>query len=302
MMESGYKPTGWLGLILGVSPQAIRCCCCLWYPDRDHILRDCLCVLTQTRVYFNFHPAAVETDGAFIQQVDAVARELGGRGHPNTASGDRVSEGVPPGMVSLEPSPAPAPAPAPPQTPAPAVSAVVNRSGFTPSMQLSSPAPAIVQQRSTTDDASLVAVLLEREERMHAKADQMREEMEAKAEQLRQEAKAEKAELRQEMQQQMEAMREEMKPAEAIPEQRLAALQARLEALHAAKLLGDDELYALEDMVADFVEFEASLVGVVTLDAMSGNQNASKLLKLVALSERLAADGAFARQARRKYV
>ena len=55
-----------------------------------------------------------------------------------------------------------------------------------------------------------------------------------------------------------------MKPAEAIPEQRLAALQARLEALHAAKLLGDDELYALEDMVADFVEFEASLVGVVT--------------------------------------
>eukprot|EP01046_Picozoa_sp_COSAG06_P052451 COSAG06_NODE_8809_length_2066_cov_1.387900_1_plen_260_part_00 len=259
-------------------------------------------MLTQTRVYFNFHPAAVETDGAFIQQVDAVARELGGRGHPNTASGGRVSEGVPPGMVSLEPSPAPAPAPAPPQTPAPAASAVVNRSGFTPSMQLSSPAPAIVQQRSTTDDASLVAVLLEREERMHAKADQMREEMEAKAEQLRQEAKAEKAELRQEMQQQMEAMREEMKPAEAIPEQRLAALQARLEALHAAKLLGDDELYALEDMVADFVEFEASLLGVVTLDAMSGNQNASKLLKLVALSERLAADGAFARQARRKYL
>jgi hypothetical protein len=54
--------------------------------------------------------------------------------------------------------------------------------------------------------------------------------------------------------------------------QRLAALQAWLGALHVAKLLGDDELYALEDMVADFVEFEASLVGVVTLDAMSGRR------------------------------
>ena len=64
----------------------------------------------------------------------------------------------------------------------------------------------------------------------------------------------------------------------------------------------DDELHTLEDMVADFIEFEASLVGVATLDAMSADENAGKLRKLIALSEHLAADAAFARQARRKYV
>ena len=163
-------------------------------------------------------------------------------------------------------------------------------------MQLSSPqTPAVIQQRRTTDDASLVSVLLEREERMQAKADMMREEMEAKA-----------AMLQQEMQAQMEAkvkeIEQKLTPTEAISEQRLAALQVRIEALHANKLLSDDELYALEDMVADFVEFEASLVGVVVLDGMRRNENATKLLTLISLSERITADSAFARQARRKYV
>ena len=45
------------------------------------------------------------------------------------------------------------------------------------------------------------------------------------------------------------------------------------------------------------------IVGVlVTLETTFTNENASKLLKLVGLSEGIAADGAFARQARRKYV
>eukprot|EP01050_Picozoa_sp_SAG11_P016782 SAG11_NODE_2332_length_3506_cov_2.301732_1_plen_283_part_00 len=278
MMERGYRPTGWLGLLLG------------------------------TRLYFNFHPAAVETDAAFSKQMDAVERELGGRGHPEASSGGRVSEGVPPGVASswsLEPSPSPAPAPAP----APAASTVVEHSGFSPSMQLSSPAPVVVQQRSTTEDASLVVLLLEREERMRQEAKAERVEQEAKVEKLRQEteakAAAEKAELRQEMQQQMEKMREEIEekltPAEAISEQRLASLQARLEALHAAKLLGDDELYALEDMMADYLELKATM-GIVTGEMVNTSASTSKLLKVVGLSEGVAADGAFARQVRRKYV
>ena len=55
-------------------------------------------------------------------------------------------------------------------------------------------------------------------------------------------------------------------------------------------------------MVADFVEFESSMGVVITNELVNANENASKLLALVALSERLAADGTFARQARRKYV
>jgi hypothetical protein len=40
-----------------------------------------------------------------------------------------------------------------------------------------------------------------------------------------------------------------------------------VEALHAAKLLGDDELYAFEDVVADYLELRSSM-GVVTLEAI----------------------------------
>jgi uncharacterized protein YqiB (DUF1249 family) len=121
---------------------------------------------------------------------------------------------------------------------------------------------------------------------------------------LRQEAKAEMAEMEARMEANMKKMRDDLtpaQPAEAISAQQVTALQARLEALHATKLLGDDELYALEDMVADFVEYESSL-GVVILDSIFANENASKLHKLVALSERIVVDGAFARQVRRKYV
>lgn len=259
MMEDGYKPTGWLGLLIG------------------------------SRLYFNFHPAAVETDAAFLQQINAVVHELGERGKPKSSS--CVSEGVPHGSrSSLEP-------PALAQTPirAPAPVAAIDSNGFTPSMQSSQ--SLVAMQPSTTDVSTLVEVMLEQQRlaREHEET-------------LRQEANAEKAEMElkvETLRQQMEALREEMKFSAmkpAIAQHRLAALQARIEALHTAKLLGEDETCALEDMIADFIEFKASLVGVVTLDTMSGNENAVKLLKLVMLSEHIAADAAFARQARRKYV
>ena len=164
-------------------------------------------------------------------------------------------------------------------------------SGFTSSMQLAS-SSSMTPQRSVADDASLVQAMLEQHRLMLEREDKLRQEMESKIEKMQERADANLAK-----------MCEEMKPAEAISEQRIAALQARLEALHAAKLLGDDELYALEDMVADYVEHKASMGGVVvTFEMLNGNENASKLLKLAALSESIAADGAFARQARRKYV
>ena len=152
-------------------------------------------------------------------------------------------------------------------------------------MQLAPPSLAM-QQRSATDDAPLVALLLARE-------DKMREDLEAKME-----AKTEK------MEQQLEKMREEMKPAapaEVVSKSQIAALQARIEALHGAKLLGDDELYALEDAVADYLELKPS-IGIATLETVNASEVASKLLKLISMSEGIATDSAFARQARRKYA
>ena len=55
MMEHGYRPTGWLGLILGTS------------------------------VWYRFDPEAVQTDEAFALQMDAAVREIGDRGKPRLA-------------------------------------------------------------------------------------------------------------------------------------------------------------------------------------------------------------------------
>ena len=66
----------------------------------------------------------------------------------------------------------------------------------------------------------------------------------------------------------------------------LIALQSRLEALHAEKLLGDEELYAVEDIIAE--EDDAT--------------EDERVTALITLSSKMAADGAFARQLRRKYA
>jgi hypothetical protein len=135
MMEKGYKPTGWLGLIIG------------------------------TRLYFDFHSAAVETDAAFMQQIDLVVRDLGERGKPKARSASRMSEGAPPGVLSRSLEPAPALAPAPARAPVPPASALaIDHSGFTPSMQLAEPA-SVLQQRGVVD-ASVVAVVLEQQRLM----------------------------------------------------------------------------------------------------------------------------------------
>jgi hypothetical protein len=217
-----------------------------------------------------------------------------------------VLEGVPPGVASrsMEPAPASAPAPAPAPAPASApasasaparalvASSTPDRSEFTPSMQLP---PPVTTQRSTDDAASVVQVLLEQQRLMHAREEKIQAKMEAKA-------KMEMDELRQEMEAKVKEIEEKLAPVEAISEEQVTALQARLEAVHAAKLLSDDELYSLEDMVVDYVELEALMGGVITLEMMNANENARKLLGLVAVSEAAAADGMFARQARRKYV
>ena len=67
-------------------------------------------------------------------------------------------------------------------------------------------------------------------------------------------------------------------------QRQLPALQARLEALHTAKLLQDEELYVIEDAIADSEDMEEG--GCVP--------------KLIALSAKMPSDRAFARQLRRR--
>ena len=101
-------------------------------------------------------------------------------------------------------------------------------------------------------------------------------------------------------------IREELQPPEAISSEQLAALQGRLETLHEAKLLSEEELFALEDLCADATELQLT-VGAVTKEMIFSApgpafEAATKVHKLVGLSEQFAGDAAFARQAKRKFV
>jgi hypothetical protein len=293
MMERHYKPTGWLGLLLG------------------------------TRLYFSFDDDAVATHEAFMQQIDLVERELGERGKVEATAAAAAAaaaavrlapEGVPPPTLrSMEPTPEPAPAPAPVPAPRPRAAASSSATmtlstperttSFTPSMrqqqpqqqQISAASPtmqAITHQCGVADGSLLVETLQAQVKAHQAEASELRLEMER--------LRAEAAEAK------LQALELRLTPTAAISEQRLAALQARLEALHKADLLGDDQLYMLEDVVADFVEFESAMGGAaVTLEAVHANENARnllKLVKLVGLSERIASDDAFSRQVKRKCV
>ena len=112
--------------------------------------------------------------------------------------------------------------------------------------------------------------------------------------------------FREEMELKLEQLRKELAPTEAITAEQLAAFQARLEALHTAQLLSDDELYALEDLIGDFCDLRESVAPqALTLEmarATPGDSFAvvGKLRKLAAAAETFTADAALARQLRRR--
>ena len=145
-------------------------------------------------------------------------------------------------------------------------------------------------QNDSLSSAAVVELLLERDEKLREEAKAEKAELEAKMEARQVELEAQKAEL--------EA---KLSPKEAISAERLTALEARLEALHAARLLTDEELFSLEDCLADFFDLKAAY-SVVTAEAVAASRGAAKLLKLLVLSEGLAKDATFARQARRKFM
>ena len=265
MMEANYRPRGWLGLIMG------------------------------TRLYYKFFGKKLQQESAFEGQMDMLVREIGARGKV------QLSEAVPPAAASMTPrgrAPAPAPAPAPEParappralapapapaprltpTPAPAPAATPERS-FTPSVR-SSAAPSA--QLQVADALPLMERLLE-------------------------EARVEKAEMRAEMEKQraeLQKLRGELTPKpphDAVSDEQLAALQARLLAAHGAKLLSDEEFFALEDLCADFAELQPP-AGPVTSETVREVELADKVRRLVCVSEKMAADASFARQARRKFV
>ena len=116
---------------------------------------------------------------------------------------------------------------------------------------------------------------------------------------------AEKAEMRAELAEQrtqVERLQGQlMAPQEVLSAQQIEAVTARLEALHSAQLLSDDELFRLEDHIADFHEAFAAC-GAVTMQIVNTSPAMGKAHRLVALSEGMPRDSMFSRQLRRKFV
>jgi regulator of protease activity HflC (stomatin/prohibitin superfamily) len=93
-------------------------------------------------------------------------------------------------------------------------------------------------------------------------------------------------------------VREIVSAKSCVSEGQLEMLQTRLDALHEAKLLTDDEVGALEDCVADYIDCCASLNPAAAEIGVA----AEKVKKMVGLSEGMGKDGMLARQLRRKFA
>ena len=124
---------------------------------------------------------------------------------------------------------------------------------------------------------------------MEAKLEAQKKETEGKLDALRKEADDQKKEN--------EKLRAAARPRlaeEVIGEEELAALQSRLQSLHDAKLLTDEELYSLEDAIVDCIE--------VMPTAGASSPEVVKVASMLLVSAKVPGDRVLARQLRRKFV
>ena len=237
-------------------------------------------MLINTRLWYGFYGAAVESGGAaFEAKISELCRELG---PPSVQAGEAAA-------AAHEPAEVAAPAPA-------------------PSLRLPSTTPNLTATGSGgggggggggASFAEMAAFVEQTEARCEAKLEKLQRQH---SEALRQQhAKLSAAVEKTQAQAQ----------AQVLSGAELSALQTRLERLHQATLLTDEELHAVEDLLADCFELQASAPGGSITAAASfylgvGSGGSSggmiaAVLRLVAVSEGLSSDAAFARQLRRKF-
>lgn len=147
-------------------------------------------------------------------------------------------------------------------------------------------------------------MMIDREAQLRADLKAERLELEAKLEQQRQQTDEQRREWEAKVEQQrreIETLRAENLMAarpqlasEMVDEGQLAALQSRLQAMHAAKLLTDEELFSLEDAVVDCVE--------VLPTAGASAPEVEKIVKMLLVVAKVASDNMLARQLRRKFL
>jgi Spy/CpxP family protein refolding chaperone len=256
-----------------------------------------------TRLWYGFFGLEKDDDAALDRQVEAMCRELGDRG---TAGAQQVSESIPPhvqkpALVAASASTpphtqTPTPALAPTSAPAPASTPqLAAKDSATITTSAAATAPQMMQQprscpKSARSDGgggeprgSFVDIIaFMREEREHMR-------------QIMLESEKQQQQQRQEYEREIEQLKERPKPAaEVIDERQLAALQTRLQSLHEAKLLTDEELFALEDLIVDCIE--------VMPTASVFTPTVEKVARMLLVASKVGGDGMLARQLRRKFM
>jgi hypothetical protein len=122
-------------------------------------------------------------------------------------------------------------------------------------------------------------------ERQEAQLEQQRQQLERQ----RLDAESKLEQLRQESAAEVDALK-----AKAARMSKVTSLQVRLEALHDAKLLEDDEISTIEDKIAD---------AIAEAEIENGNDNAwGCVIQMIQLSEGIASTKMFCRQLRRKFM
>jgi exonuclease VII large subunit len=180
------------------------------------------------------------------------------------------------------------------------------------SMQLQpSSAPLVVTTQSQGSGGSFEAMTSFLNEQQDKFVSLLREEretaqhqwhdMETKLDKQRQEIQQVRHDMETKLDEQREEtckqqVREVASAMSCVSDAQLELLQTRLDALHQAKLLSDDEISGLEDCIADYIDCCSSLNPATVEIGVA----AEKVKKMVGLSERVGKDGMFARQLRRK--
>ena len=246
-----------------------------------------------TRLWYAMWSANDDDDAAFERRVNPVLKEIGDRCKVVAAEGRQQLH---------EPTPAPSPAPTLPAARAPALTIAGGAHGSSPRRiqqrehdESKAPAVTVVHQTPSADSSMASGSFAEMAAFFREEREQFREEraqFEAKLEAQRQLWEARLEAQRQELEKVWEAKLEAQRSRRDASEARL--LQARFEALHASKLLSDDELYILENLVVDNLEESERSGG-------EGESN-DTVNSLVRLSEHVASDAGLAWQLRRKSI
>ena len=318
MMQKDYSPKGWLGLILGT-----RMWYSMWDAEKDDddaferrvdsVVReigDRGKVMLPEAVPPPAAAAAVASRASGMSAALPV-RALAPAPAPTLASSPKAALApapapAPAAAVALASAPAPAPAAVPPKPRLAPAQAALGQT-FTPTMDRTMPLSTVEQPGGSIMSGGSLGELavfmetqqrlqIEREDKLESKLESQRLQMETKLESQRLQMEAKLEQVAQQAKAATDAKSQLLELQQAISESQLTILSTRVEAMHAARLLSDEELFHLEDSVGDYIGLRSSREPPIE----ELRAAVDRVLQLIGMVEGMPKDTTCARQIRRR--